>query len=1084
MKKQTDDSGQPNDPRDDFRSKRGDKKGKKPGRFGLFNSIFIVFLILFLISSLYSIVADQNMAEDTIPISELVHDIGMGKVALITVRGDDLIAEYQDKTIKRSKKEADAPVTETFATYGLTPDKLNAIKISIEGPSGFWFWLGQLAPFLAPLLFLALIIWFLTRQVRGTGLQAFSFGQSKARITMPDDKKQRVTFKDVAGAKEAKQELAEIVDFLKNPKKFLEIGAVIPKGILLMGAPGTGKCVSGNTMIVTSKGIIAIQDIPKYFFVNEDNTVEGLNIVTLDEKEGLLKTAVASHWYCLGDQKTLLIKTDSGISIEGTPEHPLIVVDKETGFFKFKRIDEIKEGEWLAVGSDTQSFGSHTRIPSPDIAYLMGVLTGDGCLTIKDRVMLSTADNEILERVQKILNSHFGVQLSKSSGKYDYELRNVHVKETLISWGLGETYARHKRIPDWISMAPKEYVCQFIRGLFDTDGTVEKRGSVSISSSSRSLVNSMQFMLLNLGIVARSYERKKKHNGQMQYYIQIYGDFVQNFKDQIGFLVKRKISRLEAVCLKQRNTNINLIPLQSHLIGKVWRQAIATTNISLNRTFYAQSPYKNVKRYMSGERTPSQHGMNIFIENAIALAPSVSIMPEVAHLKNLSSGKFFFTQVKKINKSQNKVYDLTVPITHNFIANGLINHNTLLARAVAGEAGVAFFSISGSEFVEMFVGVGASRVRDLFKMAKETAPAIIFVDEIDAVGRVRGTGVGGGNDEREQTLNQILVEMDGFEPNEKVIVMAATNRPDVLDPALLRPGRFDRRVTIDLPDRNDREEILKIHSTKKPFAEDVVLRVIAERTPGFSGADLYSLMNEGAILAARENRNKISQYDLIRAIEKVMLGPERKSHLLSKKEKEITAYHEAGHALVSSVLPYADPVHKISIISRGRAAGYTLHLPLEDRKMQSKNEFLDDIAVSLGGYVVEKMMFGDVTTGPSNDLQVSTALARDMVTKYGMSDRIGALALEGSGGRAMFGKGIGDKEYSEKVGADIDAEVSKIMSEAYKKAEDIVTKHRPALDAIAQRLIDIENLERDEYETIIIAHGIQPKRKLDIEHQA
>ncbi len=624
-------------------NKKTKKKGKKPGRLGFLNSISLVLLVLFLISGLYSIVAEQANMNPYISLSELVHDIGMGKVTSLTVRGDDLIAEYQDKSLKKSKKETDSAVTETFARYGLTPEKLNAVKISVEGPSGFWFWVGQLAPFLAPLIFLALVIWFLSRQVRGTGLQAFSFGQSKARITMPDDNKQKVTFKDVAGAKEAKQELAEIVDFLKNPKKFLEIGAVIPKGILLMGAPGTGK--------------------------------------------------------------------------------------------------------------------------------------------------------------------------------------------------------------------------------------------------------------------------------------------------------------------------------------------------------------------------------------------------------------------------------------------------TLLARAVAGEANVAFFSISGSEFVEMFVGVGASRVRDLFKMAKGAAPAIIFVDEIDAVGRVRGAGVGGGNDEREQTLNQILVEMDGFEPNEKVIVMAATNRPDVLDPALLRPGRFDRRVTIDLPDRNDREEILKIHSTKKPFAEDVVLRVVAERTPGFSGADLYSLMNEGAILAARENRMKVSQYDLIRAIEKVMLGPERKSHLLSKKEKEITAYHEAGHALVASVLPFADPVHKISIISRGRAAGYTLHLPLEDRKMQSKNEFLDAIAVSLGGYVVEKMMFGDVTTGPSNDLQVSTALARDMVTKYGMSEKIGALALESGGGRALFGKGVEDKDYSEKVGADIDAEVSRIMREGYKKAEETVNKYRPALDAVARRLIEMETIEREEYESIIIAHGIPLKKK-------
>src|SRR6185436_3365692 len=297
---------------------------------------------------------------------------------------------------------------------------------------------------------------------------------------------------------------------------------------------------------------------------------------------------------------------------------------------------------------------------------------------------------------------------------------------------------------------------------------------------------------------------------------------------------------------------------------------------------------------------------------------------------------------------------------------------TLLARAVAGEAGVALFSISGSEFVEMFVGVGASRVRDLFKVAKQNAPAIIFVDEIDAVGRVRGTGVGGGNDEREQTLNQILVEMDGFEPNEKVIVMAATNRADVLDPALLRPGRFDRRVILDLPDRADREEILLIHSIKKPLAEDVNLKVVAERTPGFSGADLFSLMNEAAILAAREERKKVAQYDLIRSIEKVMIGPERKSHLLTKKEKEITAYHESGHALVASVLPDADPVHKVSIVARGRAGGYTLKLPLEERKLQTRAEFLDDIAMALGGYAAEKMIFGDITTGPSNDLQVSS----------------------------------------------------------------------------------------------------------------
>ncbi len=404
---------------------------------------------------------------------------------------------------------------------------------------------------------------------------------------------------------------------------------------------------------------------------------------------------------------------------------------------------------------------------------------------------------------------------------------------------------------------------------------------------------------------------------------------------------------------------------------------------------------------------------------------------------------------------------------------------TMLARAVAGEAGVPFFHLSGSEFEEMFVGVGASRVRDLFDMAKKQAPAIIFIDEIDAIGRARSTSMGGQGEAREQTLNQILVEMDGFEKKENVIVMAATNRPDVLDPALLRPGRFDRRVTLDLPDRIDREEILKAHIKDKPLAEDVNFVIVAERTPGFSGADLYSLMNEGAILAAREGRKKVAQFDLVRAIEKVMLGPERKSHVLSPKEKRITAYHEAGHALVASCLPDADPVHKISIIARGRAGGYTLKLPFDERRLMSKRAFLDDIAMSLGGYVAEKLVFGDLTTGPSNDLQVATAMARDMVTRYGMSDLLGPIALEGSG-TALYGRGVYGKEYSEEMGAKIDGEVKRIMSEGWERARVILTEKRGALNSIAEELIRVENIEREEFEKLLVLNGIVPKKKEEV----
>ncbi|MEK7459596.1 MAG: ATP-dependent zinc metalloprotease FtsH, partial [Patescibacteria group bacterium] len=622
------------------KGKEGDKgkKGKNEPKF--FGSIFSAVLIFMLITALYLVISGDSVKKEVqVPLSVLAKSVSVGEVKKILVEGEKLTVTYGNEEIKQSKKEKESSLSQTLFNYGVSKEALENVELEIKDEGGFGFWFLNMLPFLLPIGFILLFFYFLSRQVKGAGMQAFTFGQSKARITDPNDKNNKITFKDVAGCKEAKEELKEIVDFLKSPKKFLDIGARIPKGVILTGAPGTGK--------------------------------------------------------------------------------------------------------------------------------------------------------------------------------------------------------------------------------------------------------------------------------------------------------------------------------------------------------------------------------------------------------------------------------------------------TLLARAVAGEASVPFFHLSGSEFVEMFVGVGASRVRDLFKMAKKAAPAIIFVDEIDAIGRTRGGGFGGGNDEREQTLNQILVEMDGFEPNDKVIVMAATNRPDVLDPALIRPGRFDRKVILDLPDRADREAILEIHALKKPLAEDINLKLIAERTPGFSGADLYSLMNEGAILAARENRKKVFQFDLIRAIEKVMLGPERKSHLLSKKEKEITAYHEAGHALVASVLPYADPVHKVSIIARGSAGGYTLKLPIEERKLQSKKEFIDDIAMSMGGYVAEKMIFGDITTGPSSDLQVATNLARAMVTRWGMSDVIGPVALASSGGKREWGESV-DKEYSETISTKIDEEVRRIIDDGIKSAEKVLLENRKALDAIANKLIEVETLEKDEYEKVIIAYGIMP----------
>ncbi len=389
---------------------------------------------------------------------------------------------------------------------------------------------------------------------------------------------------------------------------------------------------------------------------------------------------------------------------------------------------------------------------------------------------------------------------------------------------------------------------------------------------------------------------------------------------------------------------------------------------------------------------------------------------------------------------------------------------TLLAKAVAGEADVPFFNISGSEFVEMFVGVGASRVRDLFKNAQKHAPSILFIDEIDAVGRHRGAGLGGGHDEREQTLNQILVEMDGFNTETNVIVMAATNRPDVLDPALLRPGRFDRRITLDLPDINDREAILQVHAKNKPIDKNVDLRKIAERTPGFSGAELFNLLNEAAILTARNNKKIIGEKEILESIEKVMMGPEKKSNLLLKDEKRITAYHEAGHALLGHILPKTDPIHKISIVSRGRAAGYTLNLPEEDRHFHTKSEFLDNLVMLMGGYTAEQIIFNDLTTGASNDLIRASRIARELVTKYGMSEKIGPVVFGQHSETVFLGKEIHEqRNYSEKVAADIDAEVDRIIKEASQRSVTLINENREKLDKIAKRLIEVETIEKDEF---------------------
>ena len=605
----------------------------------LYKSIFWASLVLFSLALLFSLLLETAPQPEVLSIDQLVNKINAGEVAKITIRGNDLEINLAGDKKAAAKKEFESGLSETLKNYGVSPQALSKVALEVKEESGFYFWMGVLLPTLLPVIVMVLIFWFIFRQAKTGATQAFSFGKSNLRIS--GSFKDRVTFKEVAGLKEAKHELEEVVDFLKNPKKFLEMGARIPRGVLLMGAPGTGK--------------------------------------------------------------------------------------------------------------------------------------------------------------------------------------------------------------------------------------------------------------------------------------------------------------------------------------------------------------------------------------------------------------------------------------------------TLLARAVAGESGVPFFHISASEFVEMFVGVGASRTRDAFATAKKAAPSILFIDEIDAVGRERGAGVGGGHDEREQTLNQILVEMDGFERDSNVIVLAATNRPDILDRALLRPGRFDRRVVLDLPDINDRTEILKIHSKGKPLAKNTDLRQIAIRTPGFSGADLANLMNESAILAAHHNRKEVLQEDLINSIEKVLLGPQRKGRVITAKEKEITAYHEAGHALVAASLKDADPVHKVSIISRGRAGGYTLKLPLEEQRLRTRSQFLADLAGALGGFAAEQAGFGEMGTGASSDLKESTKLVRALVTQYGMSDKLGPQTFGESHELVFLGKEISsEKNYSETIAAEIDAEVKSFVNRAYETVKKIMVSRRKVLDTIAKTLIEKEELEKEAFDKIVGSFKLKP----------
>lgn len=1045
----------------------------------MFRNGFIYLLILVALAALFFNVFQQPRQPNPIPISKAAQDVQLGNVKKISASGTLLTLTYKDGvTATTTKANRDVSIEETLKNLGVPPDKISAVDIVYEQASQWGDVLTLLTGFL-PLIFVGALFFFLMRQAQSGNNQALSFGKSRARMFSGD--KPTVTFADVAGVDEAKAELQEVVEFLKEPDKFTALGARIPKGVLLVGPPGTGKTLM-------ARAVAGEANVP-FFSISGSEFVEmfvGVGASVTGDTPILIKTADGTRLTTIGEFVDSYYKGNAeGYVVNTEGVQTLGFVEKES---KFKGSPKrfFGHSQWVNV----RGVYRHRVTEICEIHYLGGVIrtTGDHSVFVRTREGVHLKAARDLKRGDVLVALPLKVR-----GEYSPEDGTPHS----IRAHIFEDAAEPVGLPVWDDdpqmLAPYAFA-------------LEQQGSMSQAAIGRELgvsqatVGHWQRGLhiprpLTRNLVKQALPENVPVTPAL---LTLFGYYTAEGRAtphlEFTFGIHEKTLHEDCIALMRKvfNVELTLSSTEDNTLRIGYPRPLGR--------FFARycgegSRHKHIpemlwhlpREYFFAYLNGYAHGDGYTTQEGKLSMTSVSqqLIRELTWLCAMHGIEAGVREVEveggRIIKDKplpdGKAWNLVIGKTSHPFAPTEILHAAQGKKPYVREVIVKpydgyVYDLCGCDNEAFFGGekpvlLHNSRVRDLFDQAKRNSPCIVFVDEIDAVGRHRGAGLGGSHDEREQTLNQILVEMDGFDTDTKVIIVAATNRPDILDPALLRPGRFDRRVVLDRPDMNGRKQILQVHTKGKPVAEDVDYGVIAKQTPGFSGADIENLVNEAAILAARRNKKAIGMPELQESIEKVIAGPERKSRLISEEEKRIVAYHEAGHALVMRMLPNCDPVRKISIISRGMALGYTINLPEDDRYLQRRSKFMDDLAGMLGGRAAEEIVFNDVTTGAANDLERATDLARAMVTRYGMSEKLGPRTFGDREELIFLGREIAEqRNYSEQVAQQIDEEVKRIIGTAFAQAKETLTTYREKLDAIANRLIQEETIEGAEFDAL------------------